>query len=133
MPKTSAPSSYELNLKSHIFSGSTLVEGEVSIKLRVAETTDRLTLHSRSLNINELRLFQADGVTEVNIINYSLYAPTDMLTIYFVDDAVTGTQLVLNVKYTFDMNLLSSQTGFYLNCYRNANDLRRFVRIFLLT
>lgn len=127
LPKASAPISYEMKLVSHIDSDSTLVEGEVSIKLRIMESTDRLTLHSRTLNINDLRLFQADGVTEVMIINYSLYAPTDMLTIYLVDYIAAGTEFVLIVKYTFDMNTLISQTGFYRTSYLNNDGLRRFV------
>lgn len=127
LPKTSAPISYELNLKSHIYSGSSLVEGEVSIRLHVTMTTDHLTLHSRSININNLRLLQADGVTEVTIINFSLYTPTDMLTIYLVDDVASGTEFVLNIKYTFNMNLSPSQTGFYRTSYKNSDNLTRFV------
>lgn len=132
LPKTSAPISYELKLVSHIDSTSTAVEGEVLIKLRIMESTDRLTLHSRTLNINDLRLFQADGVTEVMIINYSLYAPTDMLTIYLVDYIASGTEFVLSVKYNFDMNTSPSQTGFYRTSYLNTDGLRRFVMILLL-
>lgn len=132
LPRTSAPISYDLHLKTNVHTGDLAVDGEVIIRLRIVETTNALTLHSRSLNIEELKLFQADGLNEVGIINYSLYSPTDMLTIYLLEDARVGTELVLRVKYGCNMNDKPPppglyQSGFYLTSYIAANGTKRFV------
>jgi aminopeptidase N len=91
-----------------------------------------LTLHARRLNIVELKVFQADGVSEVPIINYSLYSPTDMLTVYLVDDANVGAELILHVQYGFAMNDQLTNTnlylaGFYRTSYTAADGSTRYV------
>lgn len=125
LPKSSVPSSYDLHLISNVHSGDLSVSGDVSIKLKVIETTDRLTLHSRNLTIDELTLLEADGINEIAIINFNLYTPTDMLTIYLRDNLTSGSELVLNVKYRFTMNDSPTQTGFYRTSYlSNSNETR---------
>jgi aminopeptidase N len=129
LPRTSAPISYDLHLKTNVHVGELAVDGEVLIKLRVLEPTSVLTLHARSLNVEELQLFRADGVTEVGIINYSLYSPTDMLTIYMVDEVSTGTELELRVKYECSMNDTPGLylTGFYITSYESSDGATRYV------
>ena len=93
LPKTSLPISYNIYLKSSVYSGSLFSDdGELSIKVKIAETTDHLILHSRELNIENLRVLDADDVIEVPIINYRLYASTDNLTIYLVESAPVETE-----------------------------------------
>lgn len=121
LPKTSTPVSYDLHLTSNIHSGSLAVEGDVTLKIRVVERTDRLTLHSRDLLIQDLNLFQADGIEAVKILRHSLYAPTDMLTIYLLENAEAETEFILEVKYVFAMNTLPSQTGFYRTSYQTSD------------
>lgn len=120
LPKTSSPISYELHLASNIHSGSLAVQSEVVIKLKTDAKTDRLTLHSRSLVIEELRLFSDDGINEVPIDKYSLYTPTDMLTIYLPAEVDAGIEFILHVKYRFNMNS-EPFTGLYLSgLYRTS-------------
>lgn len=122
LPKSSAPISYDLHLKSAIHTDEIvqfeyIVEGEVTIKLKVLEIAEKLILHSRSLEIEELKLFDASGLNEVDFLGFNLYAPTDLLTIYLAEDAKPETVLVLKAKFKFPMNLLSAKTGFYRNFY----------------
>jgi aminopeptidase N len=129
LPRKSAPISYDLHLKTNVHVGELAVDGEVVIKLRILESTSVLTLHARSLSIEKLQLFQVDGNTEVGIINYSLYSLTDMLTIYMVDEASTGTELELRVKYECSMNDTPGLylTGFYITSYEAADGATRYV------
>lgn len=129
LPATSTPISYDLHLKTNVHVGDLAVDGEVLIKLRILEQTSILTLHSRGLNIEELRLFQANGVTEVGVIYYSFYVPTDMLTIYLAEDANVGTELTLRVRYKCSMNDTPGLylTGFYITSYQTADDTTRYV------
>lgn len=119
LPKASKPISYELNLEMELNDGALPVNAEVTIRLRILERTDRLVLHSRNLTIEDLKLFDAFSGTEAAIINYSLYSPTDMLTVYLADDAAVGAEYNLRVKYGFSINNLPSQTGLYLASYPN--------------
>lgn len=125
LPGNSAPISYDLHLKTNIHYGGLEVEGEVSIKLKVLEKSEKLTLHSRDLRIKELKLFDASGSNEVEVLSFSLYSPTDMLTISLAEDASPGTELTLHVKYTFNINDKPDMTGFYLSSYINEANERR--------
>lgn len=125
LPRTSIPISYDLHLKSNIHSGSLAVEGEVTIRLRVVERTDAITLHSRNLNIKDLKVFAADGFTEVPIIKFSLYEPTDMLTVYLAEETAADLELNLVVSYQFTMNDSPVQTGFYRTSYISSAGTRR--------
>jgi aminopeptidase N len=127
LPKTSAPVSYDLHLKTNVHSGDLAVDGEVIIKLEILETTNILTLHSRNLNIQELKIFKADGVSEVGIISYSLYSPTDMLTIYLAEDANVGTEFIFRAIYKCNMNDKPDKTGFYRSSYVAADKTTRYV------
>lgn len=120
LPKTSSPISYELHLASNIHTGNLAVQSEVSIKLKTDVRTDRLTLHSRSLVIEELKLFEAEEINEVPIDKYSLYTPTDMLTVYLPAEVDAGTEFVLNVKYRFNMNSAPFTTLYLSGLYRTS-------------
>lgn len=118
LPLTSAPITYDVLFETELDRAVLLVKAEVSIHLKITQSTDHLTLHARNLNIDELKLLNMSG-SEVAIINYSLYAPTDMLTIYLAEDAVVGTEYQLKAKYTFNINNTPSQTAFYMTSYPN--------------
>lgn len=126
LPKTSAPISYDLHLRSNVIGES--VVGEVSIKIKVLEMTDKLTLHARKLYFEELKLFDASGVDEVEISMYSLYPPTDMLTIYLAEEVAPNTELVLKVLYKFYIYDFGAMTGFYLNPFFNDGEGEEGVR-----
>lgn len=125
LPETSVPISYNLHLKTNIHIDDLSVEGEVSINLKVLKSTDKLTLHSRNLKINELKLFEVSSSNEVDVLSFSLYAPTDMLTIYLAEDATVGVELLLNVKFNFDINTKPDMTGFYRTSYVNEENENR--------
>lgn len=128
LPKASVPSAYNLHLTSNIHSDILRVEGEVSIKLSIAENTDRLTLHSRDIVIEDLSLLNADGVNEVAIMSYSLHTPTEMLTVYLMDDAIAGTEFVLHVKYAFAMKEAPNFIGLYRTSYVGDDGQKRFAQ-----
>lgn len=127
LPKTSTPISYDLHLISNIHTGALAVSGDVSIKLKVLETTDRLTLHSKNIAIEDLKLFDAAD-NELTILGHSLYEPTEILIIHLTDQAAPNTELTLKVQYRFTMYNppTDDMVGFYRTSYLTSVGTRRF-------
>lgn len=128
LPRNSEPTSYDLHLVSNVHTGSLAVNGEVEIKLKVLLQTNRLTLHSRDLNIQNLNLFDASGDNEITIERYSLYAPTETLTVYLMQDLNPNTEFTLKIKYSFTMNEPPTFLGLYRTSYVDSNGARKFVQ-----
>lgn len=127
LPKNSVPISYDLHLISNIHSGSLAVVGEVTIAVRIVEATDVLTLHSRNLTIDELEVFSVNDGSRIPVVKISLYAPTDMLTIYLFDEVAAGDEIIIIVNYRFTMNDSPVQTGFYRTSYVSSTGARRLI------
>lgn len=119
LPKTSKPISYDLHLRSEIHVIDTILSGDADINIRIQEKTDRITLHAKFMYIQELSVFTGDGVEEVTIINFSLYEPTDMLTVYLMDHAEPGSEIILKIKFSSFMNDVTLNTGFYYTSYQS--------------
>lgn len=125
LPKSSIPIRYNLHLQTNIHDGELLTSGDVSVHIRILETTDRLTLHSRNQTILELSLLAADEITQINVQSYSLYSATDMLTIYLQNALAPGTDCFLKIRYSFDMR--ESSPGFYRTSYNTENGAVRYL------
>ena len=125
LPKNSIPIRYDLNLKSTIHTSSLVVDGVVNIRVKIIEKTDKLTLHARNLNIDQILLFNADSRAEIGVVRFSLYAPTDMLTIYLTEEIEADKELFIMVDYNFEMNNQADMTGFYRTSYFDDNNVRR--------
>jgi hypothetical protein len=121
LPGESIPLSYDLHLKTNIHTEDVGVEGEVTIKLKVLETTDQLILHSRNLVMNEMKLFDVSG-REIGVISNAF---NDILTIITLEEIAAGSELTLNIKYNFEMNEGADMTGLYRTYYSNeARELK---------
>lgn len=125
LPKSSIPLRYDLNLKTSIHVGNRIVNGDLTIHIRILEETNRLTLHTRNQNFHELLMFEADGTTPKEYSHASWYSPTDMLTIYFLDNENPGAEYHLKINYSFEMR--ESSSGFYQTNYTAADGATRFL------
>lgn len=125
LPRSSIPIRYNLHLQTNIHDGDLLTNGDVSIHIRVLETTDRLTLHSRNQTILELSVLAADQITPIGVANFSLYSPTDMLTVYLQSALTPGTECFLKIRYSFDMR--ESSPGLYRTSYYAENGTVRYL------
>ncbi|CAO1388277.1 unnamed protein product [Diamesa serratosioi] len=119
---TSMPNSYKLVLQTNVDSGSRLYSGDVSIELTIMENTETIMLHSKEQTINDLKVFEIDGVTPVPLIKYSLYSLTDTLTVYFMNEAVAGSVYILKISYSAVLGIGSA--GFYRTEYKINNETR---------
>ena len=120
----SMPNSYNLVLQTNVNDGTRMYIGDVSIELTIMENTETIMLHSKQQNIIDLEIFETDGVTPVPLIKYSLYSLTDLLTIYFLNEAVAGSVYILKISYSAELGL--SNAGFYRTEY-NINGQTRYL------
>lgn len=126
LPKNSKPLFYKLHVDvRNVHTGDRNFEGEVEIDTLTLEATDYIQLHSRAQDINELHVFEKDGVTEIAVLDYVLYAPSDTLTIYFENELSASHEVLIRIKYATIMPL--SGTGFYQTSYVHSNGERRYV------
>lgn len=120
--QTSMPSSYNLVLQTYVDDGTRMFVGDVSIELTIMENTETIMLHSKDQHIIDLEVFEIDGVTPVPLIKYSLYSLTDLLTIYFLNEAVAGSVYILKISYTAELGI--SNFGFYRTQYKINGETR---------
>lgn len=114
--QTSKPSSYNLVLQTDVHDGTRKFLGDVTIQLTIMENTETIMLHSKEQNIIDLEVFESDGVTSVPLIKYSLYSLTDLLTVYFLNEAVAGSVYILKISYTAELGI--SNTALYRTEYK---------------
>lgn len=129
LPKTSTPISYDLHLITNIHTGDLPVVGEVSIRIKILETTDKIMLHSKSITITELKLFNIINV-EVPNVNFTLYEPTEILAVNLDSNATKDTIFTTKIKYGFRMYdpPTDLMVGFYRTSYETVHGNKRFVR-----
>ena len=120
--QTSMPSSYNLVLQTDVDDGKRMFKGDVSIELTIMENTETIMLHSKDQSIINLEVFEIDGVTPVPLIKYSLYSPTDLLIIYFMNEAVAGSVYILKISYTAVLGI--SNVGFFRTQYNMDGETR---------
>jgi hypothetical protein len=86
LPKTVIPERYRIHLDArNIHTVARGYKGEVEIDVKIIESTDYIMLHSKSQVIDELKVMTKDGLTEIAILRYNLFAAADTLTIYFTE------------------------------------------------
>lgn len=125
LPRTSIPTHYSLELDArNVHLGLLGFSGHVIIDVRITQTTDYIMMHSKTQAISELHVNTRAGA-DIPLLEYSLYQPTDTLTIYFMDELPVGTEIIVHVKYTTVMP--TSGTGFYQTSYVKPNNVRTYL------
>lgn len=116
LPKTSVPSRYYIHIDArNLHSGDKAYSGEVTIETTVKVATDYIMIHSRGQEIDELKVLDGSGATEIPLFDYHLFPAADTLTIYFVNEIRADTDLKINIKYSTIMT--TYEAGFYQTSY----------------
>ena len=115
LPKVTVPISYEIELNPELVEGDSVFHGESKIAVKIIKQTPTITLHSRSLVIDEeyTSLISAQGFTR-KAKKHSYEEKTNFLIITF-DQPITIGNYTLNLKYTG--NLTNETKGIYKNSY----------------
>ncbi|XP_019557356.3 aminopeptidase N-like [Aedes albopictus] len=129
LPKSTVPTHYAVHLKTTVHDADTAFHGSVDIHLDVVEPTDKITLHSRDLEINSAALTH---VQDTGLIQ--LYEPTstyddrnEQLTFHFSSTLETGSYVL---SITFNGFLLRyDRMGFLRKSYRDNAGITRYLAV----
>lgn len=123
LPKTSAPTHYRIHLDaSKIHTGDRNFTGDVEIDVLIKENTEYILIHSKTQVIEDLRVTSKDGLTEILVLEYELYPAADTLIIYFFDELLAQSEIVVHIKYATLLPTFGS--GFYQTTYTLNNQVR---------
>lgn len=118
LPGTSIPTYYDVKLTFNVFGSSTL-SGVVRIYVQIINNTDTVTLHSRGLTIQSLKVILNSVGLESE---YSYEAENDFLHIKVSQELLEGERPYVDITYTalLQTNLL----GIYRTSYKADGSTR---------
>lgn len=126
LPKETAPSHYTIQLKTSVHQGDIDFQGVVDIHLDVVESTDKIVVNSRGLDIVSATLYSVeDG--ELVLLEQPLETydeQTEQLTFQCSSTLDLGSY-VLTIDYTGQLQ--SSGSGFFRRFYRDENNNRHYL------
>ena len=116
LPKIAVPEHYNIYLDvSNIDTGALPYTGEVKIDVRITAITDRILLHSKDHEIEEIKVIDQNSMQPVQILDFHQNHDVDTLAIYFVDFLPVDTIIEVSIKYSAE--LLTQIDGFYRDSY----------------
>ncbi|EAT40058.1 AAEL008162-PA [Aedes aegypti] len=126
LPKETVPSNYTIHLKTSVHQGDIDFQGVVDIHLDVVESTDKIVVNSRGLDIVSATLYSVeDG--ELVLLEQPLETydeQTEQLTFQCLSTLDLGSY-VLIIDYTGQLQ--SSGNGFFRRFYRDENNNRHYL------
>ncbi|KXJ84068.1 hypothetical protein RP20_CCG020962 [Aedes albopictus] len=126
LPKETAPSHYAIHLKTSVHRGDIEFQGVVDIHLDVIESTDRIVINSRGLDIATGTLFHVENgeLVELEQPIQAYDEQTEQLTFQCSSTLDLGSY-VLTVDYTGQLQ--TSGSGFFRRFYRDENNNRHYL------
>lgn len=123
LPTTSVPERYRLHLDTRkLYVGSNEFSGEVDIDALVKRDTDKLVIHSKNLQIHNLKVFNSTDFSEIPIVQYSLYPPEDTLTIDLPSNLTVDSKVTIRIS--FSTTMFTYESGFYQKSYADNGTTR---------
>ena len=126
LPKTSAPSHYDIELTTNVHTGSRTLTGSVKIDIEIHENTDSITLHNRGLTILEWKLMDSEG--EELSVTTRADTQKQFLIIEGLDSPLNlrvGEQY--KIELTFRGQIGAGTSGFYRSSY-SVNGVTRYCK-----
>ncbi|XP_070496236.1 aminopeptidase N-like [Chironomus tepperi] len=125
LPNDSYPISYDIFLVTNIHKGEFDFDGHVMIKTKIVESTDRITLHYRQIEILQVSTFIAEPLTPIDgNATFTLIPSHEFLVIDLSRTYDVGTELLLHVQYKG--KLRDDGAGFYWGAYNNSAGETKF-------
>jgi aminopeptidase N len=116
LPNVAKPEHYKIYLDvSKLDTGALPYTGEVKIDVRIKEQTDRILLHSKDHEIDEIVVTNKNSMQPVRIIDFYQNHEVNTLAIYFIDLLPVNTLIEVDIKYS--ANLMTITDGFYRDTY----------------
>lgn len=128
LPSLAIPIHYDLYIKPYLNISDhslrySVFEGEVNIKLKIMQTTDRIVLHKRFIIIRHPILVSIPRIMVARILPDD---DRDFFTIIFNETLSMNTELTLTIAYIGELK--NDTFGFYLSSYvRSTDKTRRYL------
>jgi aminopeptidase N len=122
LPASTRPINYDIELRVNIQDFAPYT-GSVTITIVVDEATDVITLHSKSLQVQTVKVL--NEAREEIPCSHALDATKDFLVVTIEDASlVVGAEYALEISFSGSIN--EAQTGFYRTSYRDivSNETR---------
>lgn len=115
LPNDTRPFSYTINLRTWIHEEIFLFEGFVEIVVLVSETTNRIVMHSRQLDITNFELRDLSGY----LLNITMsYDPIREFLVFEVSESLLGGSRFW-LQITYSGTLRTDGAGFFRSSYLN--------------
>lgn len=124
LPNDTRPETYDVRLRTWVHEGYFEFTGVVNIGIITVNETDAITIHTRQLDIIQIRLMTAGPIPALISISPFTYHTT----YEFLRIPINGDILPANTRYTLEITyngtLRTNQGGFYRSSYLNDNGER---------
>ncbi|KAL7036928.1 hypothetical protein ACKWTF_009000 [Chironomus riparius] len=125
LPENSIPISYDIILNANIKEGDFSLVGIVNIKIKIVEATNKITLHSRGLDITKIDIIDATSMEPLLVeASFELVTSHDFLVINLGSSVEIGTELQLDIYYNGELR--DDGAGFYWASYNNSQGETKF-------
>jgi aminopeptidase N len=114
LPNNTMPLRYNLRIVTNIHTGSSLYNGILDVRVKVLETSNTITLHSRNHIITQI-LISSNRTTIESNPRFSTESDTELLTITTRQQLQQGDEVNLMILFTALMDTVSF--GFIQNSY----------------
>ncbi|SPP73558.1 aminopeptidase N [Drosophila guanche] len=119
LPTSLEPLHYDLRILTHLNATDLRFEGDVSIDLRVLQSTQNITLHARNLRINESRIsLTGKGFTATEELQIELNELYDYYILHLCRELELGE--IYQLTLHFESLLNATESGYYNSSYTNA-------------
>jgi aminopeptidase N len=118
LPNDTLPIRYDIALTTRVDENNFAFTGRVAIQLRALQSTNKITIHSKQLNIVTVELRSVSGFV-VPIMAPVLDPVTEFLTIQTAIGMLALTQVYI-LEISYSGMLRTDDQGFYRSSYLNA-------------
>jgi aminopeptidase N len=130
LPNNSVPLRYDLWFKTDIDKGDFNFEGRAKIHVKTIESTKKITLHMKGLNIDKIDLLGVDGSLKQAELKFKLIENYDFLFVFLPTSTLEKEEIVLDIQY--HGKLVPRSKGFTYMSYKNKQNTTSFFAAALL-
>jgi len=126
LPRSVIPISYNITLIPFMIEDNFTFSGDVQILVKIVLNTFNITMHSESLQIQEIIITSINkedtNFAGNSLKNYTFDSARQFLILEFKDELQNGTELIINIKFKGILN--DYLQGFYRSSYAVGNETR---------
>lgn len=116
LPNNSIPVRYDLLLKTDVHKESVDFDGQVKIRVKIVESTDKITLHYRQITVDKVNLVNTEDSSVTENLSILYEEIPEFLVITLPKEFKPNDEIILDITYKGKLRL--DGAGFYRAIYR---------------